>query len=121
MAAERPEFSYSEQRKELGIVGGGGCSYAGAGQYHQDRGEGCIFGQAFARLGYSRDEVKSLDGHPVIELAEVGVLAGVGVDDLTWANMVQGHQDSGDTWGYSVGLADACLKRGNYTEEYITP
>ena len=79
LAAAYPDFIYNE-------TSGRGCSY------HEDSySKGCIFGQAFQRLGVNMREIPDVG---------IQVLLGAGCP-ASW-NEVQEDQDTGKSWGEAI-------------------
>lgn len=64
---------------------------------------GCIFGQAFKRLGVDvmqLDDTRSI--YAVINDNDIPCAK----EDKSWCGVVQSNQDAGDTWGKAVEKAD---------------
>lgn len=108
LAAERPDFNYKAQ-PGLEPSDMGGCSYVGRDRYDPE-GEGCIIGQALARLGVNHDDLVEREGN----LASTAIQRLLGqvvtdVDDFDedrWLDAVQGNQDAAHPWGIAVANAD---------------
>lgn len=106
LAAERPDFIYTQQPEGLAHgVGKSTCSYVGA-RMGVKGGEGCIVGQALQRLGVKKKTLRRREGEPA-----TAVLRRLGVDpgwvhNGWWLNRVQAHQDMGNSWGYCVTATD---------------
>lgn len=98
LAAEHPDNVY---HKPLGHGWSTGCSYNNG--LCDDGSEGCIFGQAFRRIGVDTSQMTTFIG---VELARA--FGERPVDEkMTWCAAVQARQDGGATWSSAVASADA--------------
>ena len=109
LAAEQPDFVYSAQPERAGYDHQPECSYLGAVQ-GEEGGKACIVGQALARLGVSRDDLLAVEGRgasaAILEQLGERQYRGIWSEQEQWLNMVQSHQDYGDTWSGAVESAD---------------
>lgn len=69
-------------------------------------GEGCVFGQALAKLGVSPDFLKGYEGITIGTLLNEALASTPLIEQYDWANIVQGSQDFGTPWGSAVARAD---------------
>lgn len=85
-------------------------------QYNPDKRQaGCLFGQAFIRLGEpvpSRFDAKELTS--AVESAITDVMSDLGIEatprQRSWAYHAQERQDAGIPWGEAVKSADEYVK-----------
>jgi hypothetical protein len=103
LAAERP--SYVDPRSAPDI---NSCSYV-----TDERGEACIFGQAFARLGLPANILGTVCVSDL--LCRVSVRAFFSEKPTppqrSWCQLVQSSQDRGTSWGSAVAHADQYFER----------
>lgn len=104
LAETNPAYIYPAKNRPAGFTGRfHNCVYRTNGATGQPA---CIFGQAFAELGYPVPV--ELEGNPISELLYV-LLADVATmqpKDFTWAQDVQSKQDRGTPWANAVAHAD---------------
>lgn len=130
LARQKPDFIYTDQEGVPYRVGGS-CSYLAAtddigfsilqdvGKFPQDLsydearqrgllGQRCIVGQALSNLGVSDETLKEHEGVGAKFLAG-RLLEGVKAKEsqLLWLESVQAEQDSGETWGEAVQIANS--------------
>lgn len=109
IATERPDFRYRTQPMENPALRGDKCSYISASREVQE-GEGCIVGQALMRLGFTRDDLRRVEGYSSdMAMEKLDVVMDRDEDTeglLGWINTVQGRQDTGATWQKAVDVAD---------------
>ncbi|GAA1411999.1 hypothetical protein AUR04nite_00280 [Glutamicibacter uratoxydans] len=115
LAEERPDFVYADQPERVAFreahPGMKECSYLGAyvpseidPTFASYEGEGCIVGQALARLGVSRDDLVEVEG----ESAKY-VMVGNSMPltyEPGWLSVVQSEQDEGRSWAEAVARGD---------------
>lgn len=111
IAAERPDFVYATQEgRDLPSS----CSYVGAIAGF-DGGEGCIVGQALARLGHTKEELFRQEAMSAdMAVSRLGYrLSSVGLgyaNPEVWLQRVQSEQDRGKSWGEAVANTDEQMK-----------
>lgn len=101
IAEERPDFVYTAQKEREGLGIGASCSYTGAFVFSTE-GEACIFGQAFTRLGVSKDALMGTSTGIVALLSSKFRLDVHNFDYADALRRVQFSQDSGVPWGKAV-------------------
>lgn len=111
IATEHPHFVYTSQAQHRG-----GCSYVAASRHLGDgdeRGVGCIVGQAMVRVGTTdtatlRAWEENEDGGDVNDVVDKHPewLADADEDEAAWMGAVQYEQDRGASWGRAVAAAD---------------
>lgn len=105
LAAERPDFIYTQQGQVWDNYST--CSYVSA-KLGETYGEGCIVGQALQRLGVSKDRLDNLEGNGASSvLADLEILPVGDKGTLSWLDRVQLKQDLGLSWGESIVRVDA--------------
>lgn len=99
IAAERPEHIY---QPDPFITH---CSYLTS---NDEPGRGCIIGQAFERVGVSRENLASYEGASASAVVEKLDIPHSTRRDLRmlWLDRVQGEQDTGEAWADAVATAD---------------
>lgn len=104
LAEADPDFIYANQEivDENGVSHyQGECSYLGADVRFPNVGRPCIVGQALSDLGFSRDDLSTLEGKnarvalPII----CGVSDSKAFSDIVYAQV---RQDNGDSWQEAV-------------------
>jgi len=93
LAKEKPDFIYNPSGKNVG------CSYTGAATNGPEC-DGCIFGQAFQRLGVDREDLKECTLVISHELRARGFES-----PKIWLT-IQGNQDTGKSWGEAIKHLD---------------
>lgn len=93
LASEHPDNVYEKTDGLLCSYSRGTCT---------DGSRGCIFGQAFKRLGI--DIPRKFDDRTIHGLLDGHNLGST--DELNWCNAVQLKQDTGWTWSNAVSYAD---------------
>lgn len=78
------------------------CAYA-----HSDE-PGCIIGWALHDLGWSLEDLRTLDDrlNAGIRYIAESIVPGVDGGTVDWLEIVQDNQDNGGKWGVSVARAD---------------
>lgn len=96
IAAERPNTRY--------LKDGYSCSYTRGPC--DDGTVGCIFGQAFQKLGFKLpigyDQVPI---HRLLDKTDIDTT----YDQAEWCRIIQNFQDSGDTWADAIKTADSYI------------
>lgn len=103
LAAEQPDFVYSEQE---GSDANEDCSYFGCA-LGLTSGQACIVGQALASLDVDMSDLKRQEdngyGMDIGAALEQGVVEiPYNVEERAWLSNVQYHQDRGEPWGRAV-------------------
>lgn len=91
-------------RKDPEVNSGSACVYA------HSKEPGCIIGWALHDLGWSLDDLRTLDDFDdagIVDLVDDGNIPGVTLDQagVDWLSRVQSLQDSGERWGEAVAQA----------------
>jgi len=105
IASERPDFHYTYQEGA-----GLDCSYVGV-EIGNRTGEGCIVGQALARLDFDMGSVAEWEsnggscGTTVFQLIDAYAIPH-SREEANWLVWVQRRQDIGDSWAEAVETAN---------------
>lgn len=112
IAAEMPDFVYTDQGADLGPGEfTAPCSYLGR-SVGDEQGQACIVGTALQRLGVSRDDLLEQEGNCALDA--VRLLLSPTEPRLPvryWLAHVQQAQDTGFSWGDAVRMADGEVVR----------
>lgn len=92
-------------KKDPGMISGSVCVYA------HSKEPGCIIGWALHDLGWSLEDLRTLDDRvdAGIRYVAENVIPGINEGDpdaVDWLEKVQVNQDNGYKWGVSVAQAD---------------
>lgn len=103
LAEEAPDFVYTKGPTHIDGIWNGGCKYAP----DEQNPKGCIIGAALSALGVDT----AGGGFDAFEgLGVTALLRRIHLEPSEhqgrWLERVQGHQDSGNTWGAAVAFAD---------------
>lgn len=105
IAAEYPDFVYTETKMPVGSIWVTRCFYSP----NESNPNGCIIGFAMRNLGMSVDEFDtnhdSISAETVIPL-RLGLSDSAEFEALEWLNTVQRRQDHGKSWSEAVVSAD---------------
>lgn len=112
LAAEQPDFVYGDQEGA-----GDACSYFGCA-VGDTSGQACIVGQALANLNVDMSDLKRKEvggqGMAIGEALEWDVVEiPYTVEEQTWLDNVQYHQDRAGSWAQAVEQADKALRPWN--------
>ena len=97
LAAENPDFKYNPTEKEADA-----CYYHRQANSDPKENDGCIFGQAFQRLGVTKETLALARYRTAIN--SLWLYTNESVPD-SWG-YVQRAQDSGGTWGEAIKFLD---------------
>lgn len=100
-AQAHPDKVYA---KDPSVTTGVVCAYAHSSE------PGCIIGWALHDLGWSLDDLRTLDlgeDTGIVDVIRTGEIPGIdqGDDEVEWLSEVQNYQDKGKPWGDAVAQA----------------
>ena len=112
LAAEQPDFVYSEQEGAVGE-----CSYFSCA-IGDSSGQACIVGQALASLNVDMSDLKRKEdkgiGMAICTVLEQGVVEiPYTEEEARWLGNVQYYQDREEPWARAVALADKEMRPWN--------